>query len=105
LAGDDLIAILRVSDGAHVSTVKARALSRLNFGARWMPDGKSIVYIALDRGTANLWSHPIDGGEPTQLTDFSGGDIYNFAFSTDGRRIFLARGHPIHDAMLIRNFK
>ncbi len=99
------IAILRAADGSLLSTLEPRPLSRLNFGAIWTLDGSSLAYISLDGGTANIWTHPIAGSAPRCLTDFTGGDIYRFAFSADGSRIFLARGHPIHDAMLIRNFR
>ena len=99
------IMVLRASDGALVSTLSPRSLSKLNFGAVWTPDGNSVAYISYDKGTANLWKQPINIGEARPLTDFPGGDIYRFAFSTDGSRIFLARGHPIHDAMLIMNFR
>ena len=105
ISGDNRIMILRAADGAVISTFEARPRSRLNFGARWTPDGGSLAYTSVDRGTANIWLQPVQGGTPARLTDFSGGDIYNFAFSIDGKRLFLARGHPIHDAMLISELK
>lgn len=97
------IAILRFADGVVLRTLPPRPLTRLNTGARWAPDDSAVAYISLEGGSANLWLHPADGEKPRRLTNFSGGDIYNFAFSRDGTRIFLARGHPVHDAMLIRN--
>ncbi len=102
---ENRIEILRTVDGAVVSTLTPRPLAKLNFGVPWTPDGESVVYISNDKGTANLWTHPIKTGEPHRLTDFNGGDIYRFAFSTDGNRVFLARGYPIHDALMIRNFR
>ena len=99
------IAILRFTDGALLRTLRPPPLTRVNSAAAWTPDGSSVAYVSLDGGVANLWLHPVNGEKPRRLTDFSGGDIYNFAFSTDGSRIFLARGHPIHDAMLIRNIR
>ena len=39
------------------------------------------------------------------LTDFGSGDIYNYNFSSDGKRLYLARGYSTRNAVLIRNFK
>ena len=102
---ENRILILRTSDGTLLSTLTARPFSKLNFGALWTPDGKSVTYISTENGTTNLWTHPISNGEPLPLTNFSGGDVYRFAFSNDGGRLFVARGYPIHDAMLIKNFR
>jgi len=52
-------------------------------------------------GVSNIWSQPVDGGEPKPLTDFTSGSIYHFAYSLDGTRLFLARGQQIRDAVLI----
>jgi hypothetical protein len=47
---------------------------------------------------------PLDGGPPRQLTDFPNGDVYNFAYSPDGSKLYLARGFQIRDAILISGF-
>jgi Tol biopolymer transport system component/DNA-binding winged helix-turn-helix (wHTH) protein len=99
------IALMDFSSGSLVRTLRTPPLTRLNSGARWTPDGKAVAYISLAEGAANLWLHPTTGEKPQRLTDFAGGDIYSFAFSIDGSRIFLAQGQPIRDAMLIRNFQ
>ena len=99
------IAIIDLKNGVIKRSLRPRPLTRLDRGARWTPDSRAVTYVSLDGGAANLWLHPVDGKEPRRLTDFSGGDIYNFAFSIDGTRLFLARGNPVHDAMLIRNFQ
>lgn len=99
------VLILSSADGALLHTLRVPEVvtlhSSINFGARWVPDGKSIVYIINDRGVANLWTHPIAGGKPKQLTNFTSGSIYHFAYSMDGTRLFLARGNQIRDALLI----
>jgi Tol biopolymer transport system component len=70
-----------------------------------MPDGKSLAYIAYTRGVANIYIQPIDGKPAHALTDFTSGDIYNFAFAADGSRLYLARGYAVTNAVLISNFK
>jgi hypothetical protein len=38
------------------------------------------------------------------MTGFTGGNIYRFEYSPDGSHIFLARGYPVQDVVLIKNF-
>lgn len=99
------IHILSAVDGASIKSFPVTSLAWLNSGARWTPDGKAIAYIVTKRGVSNIWLQPIDGSNPRPLTDFNTASIYNFNFSTDGSRIFLARGQQIRDAMLIQNIK
>src|SRR5262249_51818906 len=37
---------------------------------QWTPDGRTLTYSSNRGGTFNIWSLPIDGGPPKQLTDF-----------------------------------
>lgn len=100
------ILILSSVDGTLVRTIQAPLAATLqhslNFGARWAPDGKAVVYIVNENGVSNIWRHPIDGSSPKQLTNFTSGNIYHFAYSLDGSRLFLARGNQVRDAILIR---
>jgi Tol biopolymer transport system component/predicted Ser/Thr protein kinase len=69
-------------------------------GLRWTPDGRSIAYID-SRGT-NIWTMPLDGGPPRQLTRFEAGaqSIFSFAWSNDGARLAILRVTPSADAVL-----
>jgi Tol biopolymer transport system component/DNA-binding winged helix-turn-helix (wHTH) protein len=70
---------------------------------RFTPDGRSVAYPA-GRGT-NLWSLPLDGGPPSQLTHFpddAGPVIARFAWSRDGRRLALTRTTAANDIVLFR---
>ena len=100
------ILILSAADGSLVREISLPPIvtinHSINFGARWTPDGKAVVYVVNEKGIANLWTHPIDGSPPKQLTNFTNGSIYHFAYSVDGSRLFLARGNQIRDALLIR---
>src|SRR5262249_13507665 len=40
---------------------------------RWSPDGQAITYVDNRSGVSNIWSLPLAGGQPTQLTDFKEG--------------------------------
>src|SRR3989441_8313701 len=39
-------------------------------GLRWTPDGRALADIDTINGVSNIWSLPLDGGKPVQLTDF-----------------------------------
>jgi hypothetical protein len=39
------------------------------------------------------------------MTNFTGGSIFNFAWSRDGKQMFLARGAVNSDVVLISNVK
>lgn len=69
----------------------------------WTPDGKSLTYLSSRSGTPNLWTQPIDGSPVMPLTDFKSGQIFNFAWSGDGKNILLARGTINNDLLLIRD--
>jgi Tol biopolymer transport system component len=99
------IHILSAADGTLIKSIPAAPLAWLNSGARWTPDGKAVAYIVTEKGVSNIWLQPIDGTAPRPLTDFNIASIYNFAFSADGTRLFLARGNQIRDATLVQNIR
>lgn len=72
---------------------------------RWTPDGKTVVYRNLQQGVHNLWRQPLSGDAPRQFTDFTSGEIWNFAYSRDGKRILLSRGNTLVNVVLIKNFR
>jgi Tol biopolymer transport system component/DNA-binding winged helix-turn-helix (wHTH) protein len=104
IRGEELV-VVSPSDGSILKTFRLSPYARVNFGVRWMPDGKGLVYIRSEKAVGNLWIQPLDGGQPKQLTDFTFGDMYNYAFSSDGTRLFVARGQQVSDVILIRNFR
>jgi len=71
---------------------------------RWSPDGRAISYVDNRGGASNIWSTPLTGAEPVQITSFKDGQIFSFDWSRDGRLAF-ARGTLANDVVLITNFK
>ena len=69
--------------------------------ARWAPDGKSLIF----EDGVNLWRQPIDGGAPSQITRFTGDEVYSFAVSADQRRWALVRGQVDSDVVLVSERK
>jgi Tol biopolymer transport system component len=103
IVDDEKEIALLTSDGALVRTFSAKTRPIVNIGVRWTPDGNNLVYIVQQKDINNLWLQPIDGGPPKPLTNFTSGQIHNFAYSADGTRLFLSRGaHQQNDAVLIR---
>jgi Tol biopolymer transport system component len=68
-------------------------------------DGHSLIYINTQNGVSNLWSQPLDGGAPKQITDFKSDLIWRFAYSRDGKQLALARGNVSRDAVMISESK
>ena len=73
----------------------------------WAPDGRSLTFSATRKGASNVWTQPLAGGPPKQLTDFerSRSSILSLAWSPDGKHLALVRSTYASDAVLIGNFK
>lgn len=99
------IFIVSAIDGSTVKTFDTVKIPALNSGARFSPDGQALIYVVHQKNFSNLWRQPVAGGAAEPLTDFTSGDIYNFAFAPDGSRLYVARGYQITDTVLIKNFK
>jgi serine/threonine protein kinase/dipeptidyl aminopeptidase/acylaminoacyl peptidase len=70
----------------------------------WMPDGRSIAYLDTRSGILNVWSQPIDGSAPKQLTTFKSDFLNSFAISGDGK-IVAYRLSATRDIVLIKDFR
>lgn len=92
------LVILQYADLAPVKTVDMPVTDLL---WRWSPDSRAVIYQDAPSGVSNLWSLPVDGGEPKQITDFKSDKIGYFSFSPDGRRIALSRANIRRDAVII----
>lgn len=96
--------ILSSSDGALVSSLEADKFAHPWGGVKWTTDGKSLIYL-VDRGsTSNVGVQSLSGSAPRQLTTFPKGSVYEYAFSRDGKKLYVAHGYQIRDAVLIKNF-
>jgi Tol biopolymer transport system component len=56
-----------------------------------------------NNGVSNLWSQPLDGGKPSQITNFTTELINEFAIAPDGKHIALSRGHSTLDVVLVKD--
>ncbi|HEU4763449.1 MAG TPA: protein kinase, partial [Gemmatimonadales bacterium] len=81
------------TDNVWIRSLTTGALSRLTFEPRgaadgtWSPDGKSVIYTALDdSGTSDIWRRRADGGAaPERLLRIPGMRINYAMMSPDGR--------------------
>jgi eukaryotic-like serine/threonine-protein kinase len=96
------IAVLPTTGGAPVNSfVRPIGTNKL----RWSPDQKSIQYLLTRHGATNVWEQPLAGGPPRQVTDFTSGHIFDFAWSRDGKNLLLSKGEETSDVLLVSNFR
>lgn len=69
---------------------------------RWAPDGRSLTFVSREDDD-NLSNIRLDTGKLQPLTDFKSGNLLNFSWSRDGRKILIVRGISNSDLVLIRD--
>ena len=98
------VAIFPIEGGSPVKVIDAPAILK-SYIFKWASDGKSLIYFEKRDRAENLWSQPIDGSPPKQLTNFDSGEIYRFDVANNGDGFILARGRTSSDVVLINNFR
>jgi serine/threonine protein kinase len=96
------IAIISFDGGPPLKTFD---ISPLQTRFQWTSDGRAILYTATREGVTNLWSQPVDGSPPKQLTDFKSDQIFRFDWSRDGKYLLFARGTITSDVVLVSDVK
>ena len=92
---------LQVEDG-HMTPELLLALGRLS-DPQLSPDGKTILYgvsytdIVENRSVRNLYTIPVEGGDPEALT-LDGKSIASARWSPDGTSIFFLQGGQLYQA-------
>ncbi|HXG92147.1 MAG TPA: protein kinase [Blastocatellia bacterium] len=71
---------------------------------RFSPGGQAINYINARPFVSNIWSQPVSGGPPAQLTQFTSEIIGGFDWSRDGH-LLCSRAHSVQDVILISDFR
>lgn len=99
------VAIIPIAGGEPISVFDSPQGINQNAGLRWMPDGRSLTFIATISGVSNVWSLPLAGGKPLQVTDFKTDTIFSFDYSPDGKQYALSRGTRTNDVVLISGFR
>ena len=97
------LSIIPFEGGQQLKTIDLpRSVQPLAFA--WMPDGQSIAYLNNASGILNVWSQPLDGGSPKQLTNFKSEFLTSFAISRDGK-IAAYRWSATRDIVLIKDYR
>jgi eukaryotic-like serine/threonine-protein kinase len=89
------------SDGKRVFTRDAAADKTIGTLPSWAPDESGLDYVVTRKGVSNIWRQPLSGGPPLQVTHFSAGKIFSFAWSPDAKWLSLASGSNRSDVVLI----
>ncbi|HSE67923.1 MAG TPA: hypothetical protein VLB12_13130, partial [Gemmatimonadales bacterium] len=85
--------------------VKSLAVPSADFASwnpiKWSADGRAVLYVSTQARTSNIWSLPIDGSAPKQLTRFRSELINGFDLSPDGKQLACQRTLNITDVALM----
>ena len=101
---EQVVAILPFEGGDPAKTFDLPMNVNTGSGLRWTFDGRAVTYVVHRGGASNIWSQPMDGGPPTQVTDFKDQEIFAFDWSSDGK-LACSRGVINNDVVIIRNFR
>ena len=96
------LAIVPFAGGQPARVFRLPATSGGNI--HWTPDGRSVAFLIRGDGAVNVWTQPVAGGPPKQVTHFTSENIFYFDWFRDGRLV-LSRGTEPIDAVLIKNFR
>ena len=98
------LAVVTIDGSSAPKIIAPPTHFNLRSSIAWTLDGRAIIVNSDQRGVGNLWSQPIDGGAPKQITNFTSDLISNFAISHDGKRLAISRGNSSLDVVLIKDF-
>ena len=82
-------------------TVKTIDIPPTNNILDWSADSSQVLYVDTRNGVSNIWSQPVTGGAPKQLTNFKSDLIFMFDLSRDGKQLAVSRGSVSRDVVLI----
>jgi Tol biopolymer transport system component/predicted Ser/Thr protein kinase len=80
-------------------------------GSPWTLDGRALTYLDVHNDALNIWSQPIDGTSPKQLTNLKSEQgkpnlsLGNYAWSADGGQLAFVHIESRAEVVLIRDLK
>jgi Tol biopolymer transport system component len=99
------IAVIPITGGNPEKVFDVPADADTPIPTRWMPDSSGISFVVSQNGVSNIWSQPLAGGAPKQLTAFTSDQISWFDWSKDGKQLACSRGKMLNDIVLITESK
>ncbi len=94
------IAVVPIGGGQPLILLDAPRNSPL----RWAPDGNAITYFKTENGVSNVWTQPLDGSAPQQITNFTTEEILFFDWSKDNQLV-CSRGVTNRNAILLKDLR
>jgi Tol biopolymer transport system component/predicted Ser/Thr protein kinase len=73
-------------------------------GPQFTPDSKGITFMLSRNHATNIWRLPLTGPGPVQVTKFSSGDMFAYAWSADGKQLAFSRGQNKTDVVMMSGF-
>ncbi len=96
------IGIISIDGGPPLKTFELPKTTNIDAGLAWNKAGNGILFINTLGTTSNIWTQPLDGTKPTQLTAFKEFQIASFALNAEGTRLAVARGSRNRNVVLIK---
>ena len=93
--------VISSTDRKRVSGFDSPAIATFGILPVWAPDESGLDHVVTQSGVSNIWRQPLTGGPPEQITYFSTGKIFSFAWSPDGRWLSLASGVNRSDVVVM----
>jgi serine/threonine protein kinase/Tol biopolymer transport system component len=89
-------------NGKEIGSLKKKFDLSLGYYYNFSPDNKNLTYIN-QQGIENLYNLPLDGTPQKPLTTFTSGQILNFSWAKDGKKIYIVRGIINNELVLLKN--
>jgi Tol biopolymer transport system component len=99
------LALIPFEGGPVIRTFEKPASGTVSTITQWSVDSKAILYSLNTNNVSNIWSQPIEGGPPKQITDFKDLLITGFSWTRDGKTLVCTRGALLRDAVLVTDLK
>src|SRR5262249_35706985 len=105
--GNFVAAVVSPETGANEAEVTfPPAFDAANPYANWAADSRSVSFLDRTNGTSNVWSFPaFDKSSPKQVTHFTSGQVWSFAWSPDGKQLAYGYGNNSSDVVLFSDRK
>jgi serine/threonine protein kinase/Tol biopolymer transport system component len=98
------IAVMPFDGGEPVKVFDIKQSNSIQSTLRWSADSRALLYTVATGTVSNIWSQPLDGGAPKQMTNFTDKLITTFFWTRDNR-LYCARAVLLRDADLISDAK
>ena len=103
-ANEKFNAVMTVVSLENKDDIKFFPVSMIPPIRRFSPDSKSLEYILAETESTQIVRQSFDGSEPKPLFTIPEGQIFNFAWSKNGKKLAIARGQQYRDVVLLTEF-